>query len=242
MTEHTTIANIRTDATSVYTIWPFMDLTIGDKPNMSEFDYQVIHALVQINAAFQGTAVDAFAVTGNATVGGTLAVTGASTLTGNVTASGTLAVTGNTTVGGTLGVTGASTLTGNVTASGTLAVTGASTLTGNVTCEGTLTVDTTTTLTGNVTASGTLGVTGLITATAGVDATTDVRARTVFADGDEGTGIATTIGFTNVANAADDTGATLGNYHVNGSGGTFTGWIKVWVGTTAGYVPYWVNA
>jgi hypothetical protein len=71
-------------------------------------------------------------VTGNETVGGTLDVTGASTLTGN------LDVTGNETVGGTLYVTGASTLTGNLdvtgneTVGGTLDVTGASTLTGNV--------------------------------------------------------------------------------------------------------------
>ena len=52
-------------------------------------------------------------ITGNATIGGTLGVTGASTLTGN------------TSVGGTLGVTGASTLTGNTSVGGTLAVTGA---------------------------------------------------------------------------------------------------------------------
>ena len=60
----------------------------------------------------------------NMVAAGTLAVTGASTLTGNVVASGTLAVTG------------ASTLTGNVVASGTLAVTGASTLTGAQTLTG----------------------------------------------------------------------------------------------------------
>jgi hypothetical protein len=56
------------------------------------------------------------AVTSNATVGGTLGVTGAATLsstlavTSNATVGGTLGVTGNATIGGTLGVTGVSTL------------------------------------------------------------------------------------------------------------------------------------
>ena len=101
-------------------------------------------------------------LTGNATVGGTLGVTGATTL------SSTAAITGNTTVGGTLGVTGATTLsstaaiTGNTTVGGTLGVTGASTLnsvavTNNATVGGTLGV------TGNSTIGGTLGVTGQIT-------------------------------------------------------------------------------
>lgn len=52
----------------------------------------------------------------NATIGGTLAVTGASTLTGNVTAAGTLAVTGATTL------TGAITPTGGVAAAGGFSV------------------------------------------------------------------------------------------------------------------------
>ena len=54
----------------------------------------------------------------------------------NVAASGTLAVTGAATLSSTLAVTGASTLTGNVSAGGTLAVTGASTLTGLLTANG----------------------------------------------------------------------------------------------------------
>lgn len=66
------------------------------------------------------------AVSGNATVGGTLAVTGASTLTGNTAVGGTLAVTGtstltNVTVLGTLGVAGATTVS-NFTANGTVNV------------------------------------------------------------------------------------------------------------------------
>lgn len=54
----------------------------------------------------------------------------------NVAASGTLAVTGAATLSSTLAVTGASTLTGNVSAGGTLAVTGATTLTGLLTANG----------------------------------------------------------------------------------------------------------
>jgi hypothetical protein len=66
-----------------------------------------------------GTASN-FPITGNATIGGTLGVTGASTLTGN------------TTIGGTLGVTGASTLIGNTAVGGTLTVTGAITATSTI--------------------------------------------------------------------------------------------------------------
>lgn len=96
--------------------------------------------------------VPSIAVTNNATVGGTLGVTGASTLTGNVAASGALAVTGaatfstNATVSGNLAVTGTSAITGaatfstNVTVSGNLAVTGTSILTGAVSHPGGLSV------------------------------------------------------------------------------------------------------
>ena len=73
----------------------------------------------------------------NATIPGTLSVTGNSTL------GGTLAITGNTTVGGTLGVTGNSTL------SGTLAVTGNTTVTGDLAVNG-ADITTTETNTANV--------------------------------------------------------------------------------------------
>lgn len=93
------------------------------------------------NVIKAGTASN-FPVTGNATIGGTLGVTGASTLSGN------------TTVGGTLGVTGASTLSGNTTVGGTLGVTGA--ITASSTINGTtiptsktlVTTDDTQTITG----------------------------------------------------------------------------------------------
>ncbi len=64
---------------------------------------------------------------GNATVGGTLGVTGATTManvtsTGTVTAAG-ISTSGNATVGGTLGVTGATTMA-NVTSTGTVTAAG----------------------------------------------------------------------------------------------------------------------
>ncbi len=77
--------------------------------------------------------VAALTVSGNAAVGGTLAVTGASTLTGNTAVVGTLTATGATTLNGGLTMdtdkfTVANT-TGNTAIGGTLAVTGVTTLT-----------------------------------------------------------------------------------------------------------------
>jgi hypothetical protein len=107
------------------------------------------------NSFFDGTVTtDDLAVTGgsvltgNATVGGTLGVTGATTL------SSTAAITGNTTVGGTLGVTGASTLasaavTNNATVGGTLGVTGNSTIGGTLGVTGQITGNITGAVTGN---------------------------------------------------------------------------------------------
>lgn len=69
--------------------------------------------------------------TGNGSFGGTLSVTGVTTLAAvgatNATLSGTLGVTGNTTLGGTLGVTG------NTSIGGTLGVTGAANFGGSLT-------------------------------------------------------------------------------------------------------------
>lgn len=108
-------------------------------------------------------------VTGAATVGGTLGVTGTSTLAG-VTAGAvsatTVAASSNATVGGTLGVTGVTTVgtlnsgghavTGNATVSGTLGVTGATTLAA--------VSATTVAASSNATVGGTLGITGTTTA------------------------------------------------------------------------------
>jgi len=114
------------------------------------------------NATIGGT----LGVTGATTLSSTLGVTGATTLSSTL-ASGALTVTGAATVSTTLGVTGATTLsstvatgaltvTGNETVSGTLGVTGATTLSSTL-ASGALTV------TGNETVSGTLGVTGATT-------------------------------------------------------------------------------
>jgi len=89
-----------------------------------------------------------------------LTVDETSTLTGNVSMGGTLAVTSNATVGGTLGVTGATTLA-NTSVGGSLSGTGGGTLaiSSNATVGGTLGVTGNTTL-DNATVGGTLGVTG----------------------------------------------------------------------------------
>lgn len=88
-------------------------------------------------------------VTGNAAVGGTLGVTGATTLAA-------------TAVGGTLGVTNATTL------SSTLGVTGAATLSSTANIVGAATCQSTLSVTGAVSALGALTVTGVTTANGGV--------------------------------------------------------------------------
>ncbi len=161
--------------------------TFSNIPNSALVDI----AASKVTQPFTALSTGTLAATGNATVGGTLGVTGTTTAATvnatNVTASGTLGVTGNTTVGGTLGVTGATTLaavtatgatvngnasvTGNETVGGTLGVTGASTL-------GALTAASAG-VTGNATVGGTLGVTGAATMAAitgtTINATTDLQ-------------------------------------------------------------------
>jgi hypothetical protein len=90
--------------------------------------------------------------TGGTTLGGTLAVSGASTFTGAATLGSTLAVsgastfTGAATLASTLSVSGASTVTGATTLGSTLAVSGASTFFGAKTIGSTLVVSNATTL------------------------------------------------------------------------------------------------
>ena len=111
-------------------------------------------------------AATTISASGNATVGGTFGVTGASTLTGNTTVGGTLGITGLATVGGTLGITGASTV------GGTFGVTGATTLSSTLGVTGATTLSSTAAITGNTTVGGTLAVTGTITGSSTLTATT----------------------------------------------------------------------
>ena len=93
-------------------------------------DAQFGNLFIDNNASIVGT----IAVTGAATLSNTLAVTGVTTLSSNATVGGTLAVAGNTTLTGAcslqsaLAVTGTTTLTGAATLQSSLGVTGAATL------------------------------------------------------------------------------------------------------------------
>jgi hypothetical protein len=118
---------------------------------------QVSTVASNINGDFS-VATNKFTVasaSGNTAVAGTLAVTGATSLSslitsGNATIGGTLGITGGLTIPGTLSVTGISTLTGAVGMGSTLNVTGLSTLASLG-------------VTGAATIGTTLGVTGLST-------------------------------------------------------------------------------
>ena len=70
-------------------------------------------------AAIQDDAVTSAKLDTNIAVGGTLGVTGATTLTGAATLSSTLGVTGAATLSSTLAVTGNATFTGDLTVNGT---------------------------------------------------------------------------------------------------------------------------
>ena len=137
------------------------------------------------NATVGGT----LGVTGNVSVAnvaasGALAVTGNTTVT-NISASGNSAVTGNATVTGTLGVTGNTAVT-NIAASGNAAVSGNASVTGELAVSGDTTVAylqasdgiTVTasgiTVTGNSSVTGSFLVTGNAAATGSLSATGNV--------------------------------------------------------------------
>jgi len=147
---------------------------------------------VSINDFVSGATASSFTigtatVTGNASVGGTLSVTGTSTL-GTVNASGAVALNSTLNVVGTstLGVVNASgvvtlssagaalVVTNNATVGGTFGVTGTSTL-GVVNASGVVTLSSAGTalvVTNNATVGGTLGVTGATTMTGLLTAST----------------------------------------------------------------------
>ena len=128
--------------------------------------------------------------TGNASITGTLGVTGATTLSSNAT------------VGGTLGVTGVTTLSSNATVGGTLGVTGATTLSSTLSAGATtlssLSVTGTSSQTGNATFGGTLGVSGAVTLSstlsAGATTLTSLTLSNSLAIGSGGTGATTAQG------------------------------------------------
>ena len=110
--------------------------------------------------------------TGNTNIGGSLAVTGATTLTGALAANGgittttlnansvsanTLSATGNANIGGTLAVTGATTLTGALTANGGITTT---TLNATTITASNLSTTGNSAVAGNSTVGGSLSVTG----------------------------------------------------------------------------------
>ncbi|WP_228780124.1 hypothetical protein [Aquiflexum lacus] len=113
------------------------DLADGAVTTAKILDGTIINADVSPTAAIAGTKIapdfgdQNVTTTGNATVGGTLGVTGASTLNGATTVNNTLAVTGASTTAGITNTgdisTGTSTVTGNATVGGTLRVTGITT-------------------------------------------------------------------------------------------------------------------
>ncbi len=148
---------------------------------------------------------------GNATVRGTLSVTGAQTYSGVTTINNNLTVTGTTALQGATTQSGTLTVNNNETVTGTLAVTGVTTHTGAVTVNNNATITGTLNVTGAQTNSGALTVNnnGTITGTLAV------------------TGAQTNSGEFTVNNNATITGT------LNLTGATFTGPIKY--GATSSY-------
>jgi len=88
--------------------------------------------------------------------------------------------------------------------------------------------------------SGGITLTGAVTASNIVDVTSYVRASSVFADGDQGTGFASTTAMTNVVNTTQGAGS-LSILSTNANSGSNKGFLKFYVGTTVVYVPYFDN-
>jgi hypothetical protein len=165
--------------------------------------------LTTVNAG--ATTLASASITGNQTVGGTLGVTGATTLSSTLTAGTStltsLSVTNNQTVGGTLGVTGATTL------ASTLGVTGATTLSSTLTAG----VSTLTSLsvTNNETVGGTLGVTGATS----LSSTLGVTGATTLASTLGVTGATTLTGAATISNTTASTSTSTGALVVKGGVG-----------------------
>jgi hypothetical protein len=72
--------------------------------------------------------------------------------------------------------------------------------------------------------------------------TTDVRGRGLLADGDPGAGVASVTTITNVTGAADTNEPTLSQLPADAPAGDNAGWLKVWIGTSSYWVPYWASS
>lgn len=79
-----------------------------------------------------------------------------------------------------------------------------------------------------------------ISLTDSVDVAEDVQCRTLFVDGDEGTGIASTVALTNVTDTTQDAG-TLSILSGSANDGDNAGFIKVYIGTQVAYIPYFTD-
>jgi len=82
--------------------------------------------------------------------------------------------------------------------------------------------------------------TGGVGITGAVDISLDARCRTIFADGDEGTGIATTTAMTNGTETTQGAGE-LTIVSTNANNGDNAGFLKFYVGASVVWVPYFTN-
>lgn len=90
-------------------------------------------------------------------------------------------------------------------------------------------------------AAGITATTGNIVASAGtLDVSSTARAQSFLADGDEGTGVASTVMFTNVVDETLSSGAGVVLMKTANAGNS-SGWLKIYNGTDVRYVPYWTN-
>lgn len=72
--------------------------------------------------------------------------------------------------------------------------------------------------------------------------TGDVRGRGLLADGDPGSGVASVTTITNATAAADTNEPTLSQLPTSAPAGDNAGWLKVWIGTSYYWIPYWASS
>jgi hypothetical protein len=129
---------------------------------------------------------------------------------------------------------GPTTLTGVLTQTGTANINTAGAAVTNIGTGGTGTVNIGN-ATGNTAVTGTLAVSGNIGSTTG-----SVAALTLYATGDAG-GIALSNSLSNVSENATGAGTVTFAPHAATGNITQTGWLKMYVGTTVAWVPYFTT-